>query len=79
MHTYFHNMPAEIRRGEETARTKIVSWISSLASESESSQSSFVVQLAGTVGEWLKSYFEYVTRLIPFWMLTKYMILLETI
>jgi origin recognition complex subunit 3 len=60
MHTFFHGMPSHVRRDEEPARTKIVAWISALASESESSLSGFVVQLAGTVGEWLMSYFQYV-------------------
>ena len=61
MHTFFHAMPSHVRRDEEASRTKIVSWISALVSESELSQPGFVVQLAGTVGEWLISYFQYVT------------------
>jgi origin recognition complex subunit 3 len=71
MHTYFHNMPSHVRREEEAARTKIVGWISALASEPESSQSGFVMQLAVTVGEWLISYFLYVPYsilfLVAFW------------
>ena len=63
MHTFFQSMSSHVRRDEEPARTKIVTWISALASESESSQSGFVVQLAGTVGEWLTSYFQCVFHL----------------
>lgn len=66
MHTFFQNMPSHVRRDEEPARTKIVAWISELASESESSQSGFVVQLAGMVGEWLTNYFQYVYHYIIF-------------
>ncbi|KIM92135.1 hypothetical protein PILCRDRAFT_810149 [Piloderma croceum F 1598] len=58
MHTFFQNMPSHVRRDEEPARTKIVAWISELASESESSRSGFVVQLAGMVGGWLTNYFQ---------------------
>jgi origin recognition complex subunit 3 len=62
MHTFFRNMPSHIRKDEEPARTKIVAWISELASESESSQSGFVVQLAAMVGEWLTNYLQWVYR-----------------
>jgi len=58
MHTFFHSMPSHVRREEEPARTKLVAWISALASESEPSLSDFVVQLAGTVGEWVTNYFQ---------------------
>jgi len=66
MHTFFQSMPSHVRRDEEPARMKIVAWISELASESESSQSGFVVQLAGMVGEWLTNYFQCVYRYLIF-------------
>ena len=65
MHAFFHTLPLHVRREQESARTKLVAWISGLVPEAESSQSGFVVQLAGVVGEWLTGYFQYVVGCCP--------------